>query len=91
MTNLVQSSVPQVAPSIIWRILDGNAVIVSPTDGDVHVLSETGTAIWEMVADKKDVSDIEGFLVEHYIVSQAEAHQDVESFINDLKTLGLVA
>jgi len=91
MTDLIQSNAPQVSSGIIWRILDGNAVIVSPTDGEVHVLSETGTAIWEMVVDKKDVSDIEGYLVEHYIVSQADAHQDVASFINEIKVLGLVA
>ncbi|MCP4357241.1 MAG: PqqD family protein [Chloroflexi bacterium] len=90
MADLVQSPAPQVAPDIIWRIVDGNAVIVSPIDGEVHVLSETGTAIWEMVADKNNVSDIEGYLVDHYIVSQAQACQDVESFINNLKALGLI-
>lgn len=81
---------PQIVPGLIWRVVDGNIVVVSPTAGDVHVLSQTGSDIWHLLADQNDVRAIESYLVQKYIVTDEQAHEDVAHFIQELRTLGLL-
>ncbi|GIK55145.1 MAG: hypothetical protein BroJett015_08080 [Chloroflexota bacterium] len=83
-------AVPQIAPGLIWRVVDGNIVIVSPTAGDVHVFSQTGSDIWQLLADRNDVRAIESYLVQKYIVTDERAHEDVANFIQELRMLGLL-
>ena len=90
MTAEAIASSLQIRPGLIWRVVDDNIVVVSPEAGDVQVLSQTGSVIWQMVANKNEVRDIESYLVEHYIVSPEQAHQDVAAFIRELKNLGLL-
>ncbi|HRQ40553.1 MAG TPA: PqqD family protein [Chloroflexota bacterium] len=90
MTADAQVALPQMAPGLIWRVVDDNIVVVSPEAGDVHVLSRTGSDIWQLLAGSKDVSTIESYLVQKYIVSAEQAHQDVANFIQELKALGLL-
>jgi hypothetical protein len=81
---------PLIAPDLIWRLLDDNAVVVSPQVGDVHVFSQTGSTIWQLLAKQKNLNEIEEYLVNHYIVNREEARRDMESFIYQLQELGLL-
>lgn len=90
MTAEAEMAAPQIVPGLIWRVVDGNMVVVSPTAGDVHVLSQTGSDIWQLLADKNDVRAIESYLVQKYIVTNEQAHDDVAHFIQELRTLGLL-
>ncbi len=81
---------PEITPGLIWRVVDGNMVVVSPDAGDVHVLSQTGSEIWQLLLDGQDVSAIESYLVQKYIVSAAQAHEDVAVFIAELQSSGLL-
>lgn len=75
---------------LIWREMDGNAVVVSPRDGKVRVLNEVGTFIWQLLAEQTPPPDIVTHLVETYEVSAAQAEQDLDKFINDLLTRGIL-
>lgn len=84
------NEIVQIVPELIWREVDENTVIVSPEDGDIVVLSATGSVIWKMLADKKGVNEIETCLVNDYIVSVEEAKRDIQQFIQDLRQAGLL-
>lgn len=90
MTADGEMAAPQLAPGLIWRLVDDNVVVVSPEAGDVHVFSQTGSEIWRLLIEQNDVSTIESYLVQKYIVSAAQAHEDVVAFIQELRTLGLL-
>lgn len=90
MTTGGETATPQIVPALIWRQVDDNMVVVSPESGDVHVLSQTAADIWRLLAEENDVSTIESYLVEHYVVSAEQAHDDVGAFIQELKSLGLL-
>ena len=77
-------------PDLIWRVVDGNTVVVSPEDGDVQVFSATANVIWQLLVDKKEISEIESYLVSHYIVSDDQAKADVNKFILELIEMGLI-
>lgn len=90
MTANSEKTEPGIVPGLIWRLVDDHIVVVSPEAGDVHVLSQTGSEIWQLLLEKKDVSAIESYLVQKYVVSPEEAHQDMAFFIQELTALGLL-
>ncbi len=81
---------PQIAPGIIWRVLDDNVVVVSPTGGKVRVLNQLGTVIWQLLTEGKTREDILTHLVDFYEVSAEQAFEDLNGFLIELKERGLV-
>lgn len=45
-----------------WRKLDGQTVIVDPRTRQVHVLNGTGAQIWDLLAERRSLSDLVGEL-----------------------------
>ena len=81
---------PVIHPELTWRLLDGEAVIVSPTSGEIRVLNHVGTKIWQLIVDTHTVEEIEQALVNQYGLSPQQANADVSAFIEDLLDRGLV-
>jgi hypothetical protein len=81
---------PIIHPELIWRLLDGQAVIVSPTSGEVRVLNQVGTDIWQHLNTGTQVEDIKKVLVQQYDLSPQQAEADVSAFLGDLTKRGLI-
>ena len=81
---------PRVAPDLIWRLLDDNAVVVSPSVGEVRVLNQVGTVIWQLLVEENSPDEIEQFLVTHYEVSHQRANSDIQLFFDDLTKRGIL-
>jgi hypothetical protein len=81
---------PQVSPDLIWRLLDDNAVVVSPGVGEVRVFNQVGTVIWQLLVEENSPGEIEDYLVTHYEVSHERAKSDLQLFINDLTDRGVL-
>jgi hypothetical protein len=81
---------PIIHPELTWRLLDSEAVIVSPTSGDIRVLNQTGTEIWQLLADGCELEKIEMVLVDQYNLSLHQAKVDVSVFLEDLMRCGLI-
>ena len=84
------SQIPQPNNDIIWKILDGEAVLVSPKHGKVRVLNSVGTAIWKLLDGKHSINDIEACLVNNYGISPEQASNDVQAFLTDLMAKELI-
>lgn len=83
-------AVPHLITDIIWRVLDDNAVLVSPQGGQVTILNEIGTKIWSLIDGQNSGSDIADHLVQQYDVTITQAQQDVETFLTKLDERGLI-
>ena len=81
---------PIIHPELTWRLLDSEAVIVSPTSGDIRVLNRTGTQIWQLLADGCEVEKIEMVISDQYNLSLHQAKADVSAFIEDLISCRLI-
>ena len=84
------SSIPRVAPDLVWRLLDDNAVVVSPRVGEVRVLNLVGTVIWQLLLEDKCPDEIEDYLVANFQVSHQQAKSDMQDFFDDLTERGII-
>ncbi len=81
---------PRIAPDIVWRLLDGNAVVVAPREGEVRVLNTVGTAIWQLLVENEALNVIETHLQSNYDVTQERVHQDLLTFLEELSERGIL-
>ena len=81
---------PHLISEIIWRVLDDNAVLVSPEGGQVTILNGVGTIIWSLIDGQSNGLDIARQLAQQYDVSSDQAQNDVEQFLNKLQNRGLI-
>jgi hypothetical protein len=80
----------RIDPDIVWRMLDENAIVVSARDGEVRVLNQVGTAIWQLLVEETDLATIEQYLTNHFDVEQARAHDDLLTFLEALSERGIL-
>ncbi len=85
-----EEAIPILAPQLIWRELDDGTVVVTPDEGKVRVLNQTGTNIWLQIDGKHSLLDIADQLAEDFDVSQEQAVSDVNAFLTDLSQKGLI-
>ncbi len=81
---------PVLEPALSWRLLDGEAVIVSPVSGEVRVLNAVGTEIWQGLADGAAIAEIESSLIAQYQLSVQQAKADVAAFLHELTDRQLI-
>jgi hypothetical protein len=80
---------PKRNPDVSWRSIEGQAVLIHNRLGEIQVLNELGTYIWENL-DAEPVS-LARNIAERYEVSQEEAERDLLEFIETLRASGALA
>ncbi|KPK42168.1 MAG: hypothetical protein AMJ78_03450 [Omnitrophica WOR_2 bacterium SM23_29] len=75
---------------IAWRIIDGEALVVSPKDSLIYPLNGIATRIWELLDGKRSVSDISSIICDEFEGDTAVIQKDVVDFIQDLLKAGLI-
>ncbi len=76
--------------AILWRELDGEAVLLSPAAGSSYNLNPVGTFIWNLLDGKHSSADIATAICQIYEVEYEQAFQDVEGIIAELLSNNLV-
>ena len=71
----------RIAPGIIWRALDGNAVLLAPISGNVRVLNGIGTIIWKQLAEGRAPEDIRSDLLAGYDATPEQVDADLDEFL----------
>ena len=75
-------------PDVSWRSIDGQAVLIHNREGEIQVLNEIGTYIWEHL--EEDELALARNIVREYEVTLDEALGDLREFIGELKVSGAV-
>lgn len=71
--------------TILWRELDGEAVLLSPAAGSSYNLNQVGTYIWKLLDGTHSSTAIATAVCEAYEVTFEQALQDVEAILADLR------
>jgi hypothetical protein len=76
------------SPDVAWRTIEGQAVLVHNREGEVQVLNEVGTYVWEHFDE--GLERIVSGIANVYDVSPETVRPDVEEFIQELVASNLV-
>lgn len=76
-------------PAVASVVLEGEAVLLDPA-GNVHVLSPSGTAVWESLDETTTIDGLVAGLSEAYGVGADVLARDVIGLIKDFGSKGLL-
>lgn len=67
---------------VVWRTIDGEAIILHLDSGHYYSLNKTGSLIWDLILQEKTEEEIARFLSKEYRVSEKTARKDVAEMVN---------
>jgi hypothetical protein len=80
----------RVSESVVFRELDGEAVILNVDSGVYFGLDRVGTRVWQLVGENGDLPSMAARLEQEYEVTRDVLERDLESFITTLVEKGLI-
>jgi hypothetical protein len=66
------------------RIIEGEAVIITPQNNEVKVLNEVGSRIWDLLDGRLDMKEVSSVISDEFEVSFDQALEDTTEFIDEL-------
>lgn len=76
---------PTPHPQVAATVVDGQAVIVLADSGQVTVLNEVGTRIWQLSDGERNVDEIIQVIMAEYDVPEDVAWQDAKIFLKRME------
>jgi Coenzyme PQQ synthesis protein D (PqqD) len=77
-------------PQLAWREIDGEIVIISPEDSQVHELNVTAALVWKRADGEQTLEEIAAGMVSEFDVTHESARRDVAELIAQLAEKQLV-
>ena len=74
----------------VWRIIDGEVVVLIPQEQALHALAGCGSRIWELIDGGITVSEIIEQICAEYEVEPQRAREEIIEYINNLEQKRLV-
>ena len=75
---------------LAFRVLAGETVLVHARNREVHVLNETATRVWELLAEPRTVGQLCAQLVSEFASEGAEVERDLMAFLQQLEDKALI-
>src|SRR5260221_12325129 len=79
-----------VPDDVIFRELDGEAIILNLSTGTYFGLDAIGARMWMLFARSEPLERVVGALADEYDVDRATLERDVIDLVSELMTKGLV-
>lgn len=89
-SSKLMDTYPVPHPDSAGRVLDGEAVVVTPSDSKMHTLNEVGTWLWERCDGTRSVADLIDELIDEFDVDEDTAKADVTGFVRALVDRGVL-
>ena len=78
-------------PSVIYRELDGEVVLLNLQSGVYYGLDAVGSRVWQLLMQSRGVDEVCAILLDEYDVDTETLRADVDRLVDDLSDKGLVA
>ena len=75
------SRIPTRSKEIVWRNLEGEAVLLNPHTGKYFGINAVGCSFWEKVDGKKSIADIIDLLLKEYDIDQKTLANDINELV----------
>lgn len=83
------ASAPKPNPNLIWRVVDGEAILLDTATGYHFSLDPIGTEIWQSLQASESIDDIVARIARTYAVDSNVVRADVAEFVNELQSARL--
>ena len=83
--------VPMKNRDIIWRNMQGEAVLLNPVDGSYFGLNSVGCSFWEKVDGQRTIEEIIDLLLMEYMVERDVLIHDIKEFVHSVEDKGLIS
>ena len=70
---------------LVWRVIDGEVVILTADGHQIHTLNKVGSAIWELADGTRNIKEVISLIRERFEVSSETAQADVLDFAEQLE------
>lgn len=80
----------RVSADVIFRDLDGEAVLLDFNSGHYFGLNAVGTRVWTLIASGASVADAAAAVAAEFDAAPGEVARDVEDLVADLVARGLL-
>jgi hypothetical protein len=84
---MIRVAIPE---TVLFRDLDGEAVLLATESGKYFGLNEVGTRMWSLLRLEGDVEAVCQSLLAEYDVPEERLREDVAQFVGALADRGLV-
>lgn len=91
MSELTLETRCQVPADVIFRELEGEAVLLNLETGVYFGLDSVGTRIWQLLVELHRLGDVHRKMMEEFEVSRDVLERDLLNFAGRLREKGLVA
>ena len=78
------------SPEVRLRVVGGEAIILDLASEEIFRLNETGTRVWQLLAEHHAPHAVLQVLLEEHDVEEATLHDDVTELIEQLLDTGLI-
>jgi hypothetical protein len=76
--------------NIVWREVQGEAVLLNPENGRYFGLNSVGCSFWEKVDGTRTVNEIIDLLMEEYEVAKDILAADIKRLVNNMSQNGIL-
>jgi Coenzyme PQQ synthesis protein D (PqqD) len=80
----------KLSPDVVFRDLEGEAVILDLSSGTYFGLNEVGTRVWRLVDEGRQPSEIVEMVAAEYAADRETVARDVERLLEDLRSRRLI-
>jgi hypothetical protein len=88
--EISRASTVRISGDIVFRKLEGEAVILHLATGTYYGLDAVGTRIWELLREQARVDAIMEAILQQYEVEPARCEQDLLGLLRQLHAKGLI-
>lgn len=88
---MVKRQLVKISDKVAWRIIGNEAVIISLENTWVRGLNPVATRIWQLIDGKSTTEGIAQTLSNEFKVSLAQAREDTQQLLEQLKKRRLVS
>ena len=81
---------PRQNPDTPTRTIEGEAVVITPDDSQLHNLNQTATLIWERANGTQSLEEIFKEMLTTYEVEENELRADIIEFIQESQSKGML-
>ena len=82
--NEILQMYPKQHEDVASRVIEGEAIVLTPQNGMLHTFNSVGTRIWEFANGKRTVASIIQKLSEEFDAEEKKIREDAIDFIEDL-------